>query len=41
MLDVVSGISLFDPQGDNFQLNVVDQMTNHTMLKTTSIVGVP
>ncbi|KAI1791912.1 laccase [Ganoderma leucocontextum] len=23
--------------GDNFQLNVVDQLTNHTMLKTTSI----
>ena len=25
-------------QGDRFQLNVIDQLTNHTMLKTTSIV---
>ncbi|KAI0714961.1 laccase [Earliella scabrosa] len=24
-------------KGDRFQLNVIDQMTNHTMLKTTSI----
>ena len=27
-------------QGDRFQLNVIDQMTNHTMLKSTSIVSI-
>ena len=40
MLDVVAGISLFDPQGDNFQLNVVDNLTNETMLTATTVVRV-
>ena len=26
-------------QGDRFQINVIDNLTNHTMNKTTSIVG--
>ena len=26
-------------KGDNFQINVIDQLTNHTMLKTTSMVS--
>ena len=26
-------------KGDRFQINVIDQLTNHTMLKSTSIVG--
>ncbi|KAM5541434.1 hypothetical protein V8D89_004988 [Ganoderma adspersum] len=38
---VVNGIApgplITGNMGDRFQLNVVDQMTNHTMLKTTSI----
>ena len=26
-------------KGDHFQINVIDQLTNHTMLKSTSIVS--
>ena len=28
-------------QGDNFRINVINQLTNHTMLKSTSIVSLP
>ncbi len=41
---VVAGGSFPGPlitgqKGDHFQINVVDQLTNHTMLKSTSIVS--
>ena len=28
-------------QGDRFMIDVINNLTNHTMLKTTSIVGAP
>lgn len=28
-------------KGDNFQINVVNNLSNHTMLKSTSIVSTP
>nr|ACZ82339.1 laccase [Lentinus sp. WR2] len=34
---LVPGPLITGNKGDRFQLNVIDQMTNHTMLKTTSI----
>ena len=27
-------------KGDRFQINVIDELTNHTMLKSTSIVSI-
>nr|UOI87915.1 laccase [Porogramme subargentea] len=35
--DVFPGPLITGNKGDRFQLDVIDQMTNHTMLKTTSI----
>ncbi|KAI0714960.1 laccase [Earliella scabrosa] len=35
--DVYPSPLITGKKGDRFQLNVIDQMTNHTMLKTTSI----
>ncbi|KAI8990594.1 laccase [Trametes punicea] len=34
---VFPGPVITGKKGDNFQLNVIDKLTNHTMLKTTSI----
>ena len=37
---VFPGPVIAGKKGDRFQINVIDMLTNHTMLKTTSVVSV-